>query len=132
MDEAENQIQAGSHILDVNVDFRGSTKRKNARSCGSFAKNYATPLQLDSSEPEVLEYALRYYNGKPLVNSVNGKQKYGRRFSTCKKYGALVVALCLDEDGIPSTVEGRLSIAKKSMQKRKNTVSEQRIFYSIA
>lgn len=115
LDEAENQIQAGSHILDVNVGLPGlDEKAKMQEVVAALQKNYATPLQLDSSEPEVLEYAMRYYNGKPLVNSVNGKQKnMDDIFPLVKKYGALVVALCLDEDGIPSTVEGRLSIAKK-------------------
>lgn len=115
LDEAENQIQAGSHILDVNVGLPGlDEKAKMQEVVAALQKNYATPLQLDSSEPEVLEYAMRYYNGKPLVNSVNGKQKnMDDVFPLVKKYGALVVALCLDEDGIPSTVEGRLSIAKK-------------------
>lgn len=115
LDEAEKQIHAGSHILDVNVGHPGlDEKAKMKEVMMALQKNYGTPLQLDSSEPSVLENAMRYYNGKPLVNSLNGKQEVmDAVFPLIKKYGGLVVALCLDEDGIPPTAEGRLKIAKK-------------------
>lgn len=115
LDEAEKQIHAGSHILDVNVGHPGlDEKAKMKEVMMALQKNYGIPLQLDSSEPSVLENAMRYYNGKPLVNSLNGKQEVmDAVFPLIKKYGGLVVALCLDEDGIPPTVEGRLTIAKK-------------------
>ena len=68
----------------------------------------------DISEKSVLELAMRRYNGKPLVNSVNGKQKVmDEVFPLIKKYGGTVVALALDESGIPETAEGRIEIAKK-------------------
>ncbi len=75
------------------------------------------PLQIDSSTPEVIEKALRVYNGKPLVNSVNGKPEIMEKvFPAVKKYGGVVVGLCIDKDGIPKTAEGRLAIARKIVE----------------
>ena len=72
------------------------------------------PLQIDTSDTEAMERGLRYYNGKPMLNSVNGKKESMERvFPIAKKYGAVLVCLCLDESGIPETVEGRLSVAEK-------------------
>lgn len=72
------------------------------------------PLQIDTSDPVALESALRVYNGKALINSVNGKEEsMNSVFPLVKKYGGVVVALTLDENGIPETVEGRLAIAKR-------------------
>ena len=72
------------------------------------------PLQIDTSDPIAMERALRCYNGKPMLNSVNGKKESMESvFPLAKKYGAVVVCLCLDEGGIPETVEGRLAIAQK-------------------
>jgi 5-methyltetrahydrofolate--homocysteine methyltransferase len=77
-------------------------------------KTFPVPLQIDSSEPAVIERALRYYNGKALVNSVNGKQEtMDAIFPLIKKYGGAVVALTLDENGIPPTAGGRVSIAER-------------------
>ena len=76
------------------------------------------PLQLDSSHPEVLEKALRAYNGVPIVNSVNGEQAVlDRILPLVKKYGGVMVALTLDEGGIPETAEGRLRIAEKIVRR---------------
>ena len=73
-----------------------------------------TPLQIDSSNIEALEQGLRYYNGKTIANSVNGKEEsMNKVFPIVKKYGAGVVGLTLDENGIPSTAEGRFKIAEK-------------------
>ena len=72
------------------------------------------PLQIDTTNMEAMEQALRIYNGKPMINSVNGKQEIMKQvFPLAKKYGGVVVGLALDEDGIPDTVEGRLAIAEK-------------------
>jgi 5-methyltetrahydrofolate--homocysteine methyltransferase len=74
----------------------------------------STPLQLDSSNAEALERGLRVYNGKPIVNSVNGEQAVlDRILPLCKKYGAAVVGLALDENGIPKTAAARVAIAKR-------------------
>lgn len=76
------------------------------------------PLQIDTSDPVALESALRVYNGKALINSVNGKEEsMNSVFPLVKKYGGVVVALTLDENGIPETVEGRLAIAKRIYEK---------------
>lgn len=76
------------------------------------------PLQIDTSDPVALEGALRLYNGKALINSVNGKEEsMNSVFPLVKKYGGVVVALTLDENGIPETVEGRLAIAKRIYDK---------------
>jgi len=78
------------------------------------------PLQLDSSDPVALDSAMRIYNGKPMINSVNGKQSsMDAIFPLVKKYGGVVVALTLDENGIPSTVDERVEIAKKIIEEAK-------------
>ena len=72
------------------------------------------PLQLDTSSAEAMERGLRVYNGKPLINSVNGKKEVMEQiFPLVAKYGGVVVGLCLDEDGIPETAEGRIAVGKK-------------------
>ena len=76
-----------------------------------------TPLQLDSTIPEVLEAGLRVYNGKPIVNSVNGEdESLENVLPLVKKYGAAVVGLTLDKNGIPKTADGRFAIAKKILE----------------
>ena len=75
------------------------------------------PLQIDTTNMEAMERALRIYNGKPMINSVNGKAEIMEQvFPLVKKYGGVVVGLALDEDGIPDTTEGRLAIAEKIYQ----------------
>ncbi len=113
--EAESQINAGAHILDVNVGLPGIDEAEMmVHAVKTIQSTFNTPLQLDSSEPPVLEKALRYYNGKALVNSVNGKQEImDRVFPLIKHYGGAVVALCIDEDGIAPTAQGRVKVADK-------------------
>jgi 5-methyltetrahydrofolate--homocysteine methyltransferase len=115
LSEAKSQIDAGAHILDVNVGLPGIDEGAVMLSAvRALQRTFPVPLQIDSSEPSVLEKALRYYNGKPLVNSVNGKKAVmDEVFPIVKKYGGVVVALALDESGIPPTAEGRLEIARK-------------------
>ena len=80
------------------------------------------PLQIDSSDPVTTERALRIYNGKPMVNSVNGKEESIKAIMPIvQKYGGVLVGLCLDEEGIPPTAEQRFEIAKKSVTERQNT-----------
>ena len=75
------------------------------------------PLQIDTSNTEAMARAMRVYNGKPLLNSVNGKQEVmDAVFPLVKRYGAVVVALTLDESGIPETADGRIAIAEKNLQ----------------
>ncbi len=115
LDEAEKQLAAGAHVLDVNVGLPGiDEKQVMSDTVFLLQKTFTCPLQIDSSESDVLAAAMRRYNGKPLVNSVNGKQKtMDAVFPLIQKYGGSVVALCLDESGIPPTAEGRLAIAEK-------------------
>ena len=73
-----------------------------------------TPLQIDTSNYEAMERALRLYNGKPMLNSVNGKEDSLQHvLPLAKKYGAVLVALCLDDSGIPATAAGRIAVAEK-------------------
>ena len=115
LDEAEKQIASGAHVLDVNVGLPGiDEKQVMSDTVFLLQKTFTCPLQIDSSEPDVLAAAMRRYNGKPLVNSVNGKQHVmDAVFPLVQKYGGGIVALCIDENGIPPTAEGRLAIAEK-------------------
>ncbi len=119
LNEGKRQLDAGAHILDVNVGLPGIDEADMMiRAVRELQRTFPAPLQIDSSEPEVLEKALRYYNGKALVNSVNGKQAVmDAVFPVVKKYGGVLVALALDEDGIPDTAEGRLRVARKIVEK---------------
>ncbi|NLK45291.1 MAG: dihydropteroate synthase [Treponema sp.] len=112
IDEAASQINAGAHILDVNVGLPDiDEKQMMVDAVKTLQSSFRIPLQIDSSEPPVLEKALRYYNGKALINSVNGKKHIMEAvFPIVKKYGGTVVALALDENGIPPTAEERLKI----------------------
>ena len=119
--EAVNQKDKGAHILDVNVGLpdidEAETLEKYIQAIQSTVD---LPLQIDTSNPVALEKAMRVYNGKPLVNSVNGKKESMESvFPLVKKYGGVVVALTLDENGIPQTAQGRLAIAKKIIDKAK-------------
>ncbi len=113
--EASREEEAGAHILDVNVGLPDINEAEMMeKAVGELQSVTALPLQLDSSDPKALESAMRIYNGKPLVNSVNGeKEKMDAVFPLVKKYGGTVVALTMDESGIPNTAEGRAEIALK-------------------
>ena len=115
INEAESQINAGAQILDVNVGLPGIDEAETMKNAvKAIQSTFATPLQLDSSEPAVLEKALRYYNGKALVNSVNGKKEMmDKVFPLVAKYGGSIVALCIDEAGIAPTAQGRVAVADK-------------------
>ena len=115
LNQAIEQTGAGAEILDVNVGLPGVDEKKMMiRAVKAIQSINEAPLQLDSTIPEVLEAALRVYNGKPIVNSVNGEQKSLETvLPLVKKYGAAVVGLTLDENGIPKTAEERFAIAEK-------------------
>ena len=115
LQEGINQQNKGVHILDVNVGLPDidETKMLTDVVCELQAV-IDLPLQIDTSSPEAMESALRRYNGKAMINSVNGKKEVmDAVFPLVKKYGGAVVALTLDEGGIPETAEGRIEIAKK-------------------
>lgn len=116
--QAVAQSEAGAEILDVNAGLPGIDE---AATLERLVKDLQAvtdlPLQLDSSNPEALSRALRIYNGKPIVNSVNGEQKtLDAILPLCKKYGAAVVGLTLDEKGIPTSAEARFAIAERIVQ----------------
>lgn len=113
--EGLSQYDKGAHILDVNVGLPEIDEVKMlSDAVFNLQSVLPAPLQLDSSDPLALEKAMRIYNGKPMVNSVNGKQVSMKEiFPLVKKYGGVVVCLCLDENGIPETAQGRIDIAKK-------------------
>lgn len=115
LNEGIRQQEAGADVLDVNVGLPELDESETLVEVVTALQSVSdTPLQLDTASPAAMEAALRRYNGKALVNSVNGKEEVMRSvFPLVKKYGGMVVALTLDENGIPETVEGRLAIAKK-------------------
>lgn len=112
---AAEQEQAGAAILDVNVGLPELDEPAVLTDVTQKLQEITTlPLQLDSSDPAALERAMRRYNGKPLVNSVNGKKAcMDAVFPLVQKYGGTLIALTLDEQGIPETADGRFDIAKK-------------------
>lgn len=115
LQEAVNQQAKGVHVLDVNVGLPGIDEKAMLTSSVCELQCVTDlPLQLDSSDPSAMESALRRYNGKAMINSVNGKEESMRAvFPLVKKYGGFTVALTLDEGGIPSTADGRIEIAKR-------------------
>ncbi len=120
-DEGLAQVDCGAHILDVNVGLPEIDEAEMMAEAVARLQSVAgVPLQIDSADPLVIEKALRLYNGKALVNSVNGKREImDAVFPLVKKYGGVVVALTLDENGIPETPEGRLAIAEKILSTAK-------------
>ena len=116
---ALEQSNEGSEILNVNVGVPDlDEERAMKRVIKGIQEVVDVPLQLDSSNVKALEAGLRYYNGRTIVNSVNGKEKSLETIlPIVKKYGACLVGLTLDENGIPSTAEGRFNIAKKIVER---------------
>ena len=116
---ALEQSKEGSEIINVNVGVPEIDEEKTMkRVVKGIQEVVDTPLQIDSSNVKALEAGLRYYNGRTIVNSVNGKEQSLKSIlPLVKKYGACVVGLTLDEDGIPSTAEGRFNIAKKIVER---------------
>ncbi|NLC52445.1 MAG: dihydropteroate synthase, partial [Firmicutes bacterium] len=113
--EAVDQQDHGAHILDVNVGLPEiDEKAVMVKAIKEIQGVVTLPLQIDSVNPEVIEAAARIYNGRPIINSVNGEAKsMAAIFPIVKRYGCLVVALTLDEQGIPQTAEERLAIAER-------------------
>lgn len=113
--EGVTQQDHGAHVLDVNVGLPEIDEpAMMVEVVQELQSIIDLPLQLDTSDPVAMEAAMRICNGKPLINSVNGKEESMRQiFPLVKKYGGVVVALALDESGIPETAEGRIQIAKK-------------------
>lgn len=115
LNQAIEQVNAGADILDVNVGLPDiDEKAMMVKVVKSIQSVTDTPLQIDSTSPEVIEAALRIYNGKAIVNSVNGEEESLQKIlPVVKKYGAAVVGLTLDNNGIPKKAEDRVAIAKR-------------------
>ena len=113
--QAISQAESGAAVLDVNVGAPGVDEPALMEQVVKALQSVVSlPLQLDSSNAAALERGLRVYNGKPIVNSVNGEQAVlDKLLPLCKKYGAAVVGLTMDEQGIPKTAAGRVAIAAR-------------------
>ncbi|MBQ2733625.1 MAG: homocysteine S-methyltransferase family protein [Clostridia bacterium] len=118
LNEGIKQQEAGAHILDVNVGLPEIDEREMlCRAVRGLQEVTDLPLQIDTADYAAMDSALRVYNGKALVNSVNGKaESMASIFPAVKKYGGAVIALTLDENGIPATAEGRVEIAKRILK----------------
>ncbi len=115
LEEGVKQADSGAHILDVNVGLPEiDESAMMRRTVYELQSVLPLPLQIDTTDPVAMEQAMRIYNGKPMINSVNGKEEIMHQiFPLVQKYGGTVVGLALDEAGIPDTAEGRLAVAKK-------------------
>ncbi|MBQ4347343.1 MAG: homocysteine S-methyltransferase family protein, partial [Firmicutes bacterium] len=121
MREAISQENAGADALDVNTGLPGLCEKDAlVEALRAVQSVSGLPLQLDTADPEALEAALRAYNGKPLINSVNGKKEsLDAVLPLVKKYGGVLLGLCLDEKGIPDSAEERVEIAKRIINEAK-------------
>ncbi|MBQ9530510.1 MAG: homocysteine S-methyltransferase family protein [Eubacterium sp.] len=119
--EGVAQKDGGAHILDVNVGLPEINEPEMLKKAVSQLQAVLPlPLQIDSSDPVAMEQALRIYNGKPMINSVNAKaESMAKIFPLAKKYGGVVVCLCLDESGIPETAGERIKLAEKMINEAK-------------
>ena len=118
LDEAVNQDESGAHVLDVNVGLPGIDEvAMLTTAVTEIQKVVNLPLQIDTANHLAMEAALRRYNGKALINSVSGKRESMEAiFPLAKKYGGTIIALTLDESGIPADAEGRIRIAENILK----------------
>lgn len=118
LQEAILQQDAGAHVLDVNVGLPDiDEKQLMCMAIQEIQSVTSLPLQIDTVHPAAMEAAMRIYNGKPMINSVSGKQEsMDMVFPLIQKYGGVVVGLTLDEKGIPEDAEGRVAIAGKIIE----------------
>lgn len=121
LNEAITQEENGAQVLDVNVGLPEIDECSVMQNVIKEIQSVTDlPLQIDTSDCVTMEKAMRLYNGKPLINSVNGKQsEMDKIFPLVKKYGGMVIALTLDENGIPETYEGRIEIVEKIYKEAK-------------
>ena len=119
LNQAIQQIDAGADILDVNVGLPAIDETEMMQTAVKAIQSITdTPLQLDTTKPDALEAGLRVYNGKPIVNSVNGEEdSLNTVLPLVKKYGAAVVGLTLDKNGIPKTAQRRFEIAQRILNR---------------
>lgn len=130
--EGIGQEEAGAHILDVNLGIPAIDETATLTDAVCRLQEVTSlPLQIDTADAHAMESALRRYNGKAIINSVNGKaESMAAVFPLVKKYGGLVVALTLDENGIPKTAEGRVEIARRILaEARKYGLDKKNILF---
>ena len=130
--EAVSQQENGANVLDVNTGLPEIDEVKTLLNAVSLIQTVSDlPLQIDTSDPEAMEKALRIYNGKALINSVNGKQEVmDKIFPLAAKYGGVIIALTLDDGGIPQDTDGRMKIARKIIgEAKKYNISEKDIIF---
>lgn len=120
--QAVKQKEEGASIIDLNVGLPEIDEEEMmVKAIKAVQKVVHLPINIDSPNPEVLEVGARVYNGKPIINSVNGKEEIMKKvFPIVKKYGGCVIALTIDEDGIPNNYEGRVKIAEKIIERAKD------------
>lgn len=118
-DEATKQIDDGAHVLDVNVGAASVNEVELLPGAVEVIQDaVGIPLCIDTADKDALEAALKVYQGKPLVNSVNGEEKSLKRvLPLVAEYGAAVIGLTMDDDGIPKKAEKRLEIAQKIVER---------------
>lgn len=119
--QAIEQVEAGADILDINAGLPEIDEKEELTKIMKFVQGIVpVPLQIDCGKPDAIEKALRYYNGRAIVNSVNGDDKVlDSILPIVKKYGACVVGLTVNEKGLPKNVEERIEIAKKIIDRAK-------------
>ncbi|MBV7275515.1 homocysteine S-methyltransferase family protein [Clostridium sp. PL3] len=119
--EAVKQKEEGAAVIDLNVGLPEIDEVEMiTKAVKAIQKVVQIPISIDSSNPEAIEAGARIYNGKPVINSVNGKEETMKKiFPIVKKYGGCVIALTIDENGIPSSAEGRFKIAEKIVNEAK-------------
>ncbi|MCL5290227.1 MAG: dihydropteroate synthase, partial [Firmicutes bacterium] len=117
--DALAQVEAGAAILDINVGVGGVDQvAAMERAVQAVQVLVDTPLCIDSTDPRVIEEALKLYHGKAIINSVNGEEKSLQTIlPLAKRYGAALIGLTLDDEGIPPTAEERLAVARKVMER---------------
>ncbi len=117
--DAKKQVEAGAKILDVNAGVPGADEPALLKQVMTTVMEVTDiPLCIDTADPEALEAALKAYDGKALVNSANGEERsMGTVLPLVKEYGAAVIGLCMDDDGIPTTADARLKVASKIIER---------------
>ena len=117
--DAKSQVEAGAKILDVNAGVPGADEPVLLKQVMSTVMEVTDiPLCIDTADPEALEAALKAYGGKALINSANGEERsLGTVLPLAKEYGAAVIGLCMDDDGIPTTAEARFKVAAKIIER---------------
>jgi 5-methyltetrahydrofolate--homocysteine methyltransferase len=117
--DAEKQVEAGAKILDINAGVPGADEPALIKQVMMTVMDVTdVPLCIDTADPEALEAALKAYEGKALINSVNGEERSLKAvLPLVKEYGAAVIALCMDDDGIPTTADARLKVAANIIER---------------